>query len=65
MSKKLNLIYECISYLEEQGYYGNIDLVYAVDGVDNPADHICERFSTEDGSEVDENTYLVIKEWLE
>jgi len=65
MSQELKLIYECVSYLEEQGYYGNIDLIYAVDGVDNAADYICERFTTPDGGEVDDNTYQVIKEWLE
>ena len=66
MSQELKLIYECVSYLEEQGYYGNIDLIYAVDGVANDAaDYICERFTTPDGGEVDDNTYQVIKEWLE
>lgn len=65
MGQKLKLIYECVSYLEEQGYYGNIDLIYAVDGVDNPADHICERFTTPDGGEVLDRDYDIIKEWLE
>lgn len=65
MSQELKLIYECVSYLEEQGYYGNIDLIYAVHEVANDAAYyICERFTTPDGGEVDDNTYQVIKEWL-
>lgn len=46
-----------MEYLEEQGYYGDFSLM-------STAEELCERFTTKDGGEVDEQTYLVIKEWL-
>ena len=57
MSQQLKLISQCMEYLEEQGYYGDYSLM-------STAEELCERFATKDGGEVDEDTYLVIKEWL-
>ena len=43
--------------LEERGYYGDFAIV-------STAEELCERFSTQDGDEVDEATYNIIQEWL-
>jgi hypothetical protein len=58
MSQQLKIIHQCVELLEEQGYYGDFVIV-------STAEELCERFSTQDGDEVDDKTYEVIKEWLE
>lgn len=57
MSQQLKILHNCVELLEERGYYGNFAIV-------STAKELCERFSTQDGDEVDGATYDIIEEWL-
>ena len=54
----------CHNYLEKLGYYGQFDIDVARQH-DDVADYICERYTNKQGAQVDDNTYYVIKEWLD
>ena len=57
MSQQLKILHNCVELLEERGYYGDFAIV-------STAEELCEQFSTQDGDEVDEDTYNIIQEWL-
>lgn len=61
---KQEAIYNCIEYLQEHRYYGDFEMTYAL-GDSDAADYICSHFSTKDGSEVENDVYLVVKDILE
>ena len=61
---KVNNIHRCVDYLTEQGYYGDFNMLFAAN-CKNTAEYICEVFTTQDGGEVSDKIYKVVKEMLE
>lgn len=61
---KLEAIYHCVEYLQENRYYGDFEMSYAL-GDTNAEDYICSHFTTKDGDEVSHDVYLVVKDILE
>lgn len=59
------MINNCIDYLEQNGYYGNVD-EYTVSVIAfKVAEELCYRFTDKEGNEVPDNVFDVVVSLIE
>lgn len=59
------MIYEIEDYLNENGYYGQVDHKLIGEIAFDVAETLCNRFSDKDGGEVLQDSFDVIRERIE